>query len=80
MAGFKVVIGELAEADLLAVPFPMRRSINQRIQKLQDEPRPDGWEQVGTGGHAAMSLHGYELLYTIDDAERSVTITAVLQA
>ena len=78
MARFRIAIGAQAERDLLSIPFPMRRSINQRIRRLQDEPRPTGWEQVGTEGEACLVLYGYELLYTIDEAGATVTIVAIL--
>jgi mRNA-degrading endonuclease RelE of RelBE toxin-antitoxin system len=80
MAKYRIAIGALAERDLRAVPFPMRRQINQRIQRLRDDPRPDGWERVGAGGEACLTLYGYELLYAVDDAAGVVTVVAVLRA
>ena len=80
MAKYRIAIGALAERDLLAVPFPMRRLINQKIQRLRDDPRPDGWQRVGTGGESCLILYGFELLDTIDDAASVVTVAAVSRA
>lgn len=80
MARYRVAIGARAEADLMAIPFPHRRAINQKILSLRREPRPKDWEQVGSGGDAALIVHGYELLYSIDDDALSVSIVAILPA
>lgn len=78
MAKFKLALTAGAEADLLAIPFPKRRQINQRILKLADDPRPDGHDMVGTAGGAALVLYDYEALYSIDDDASLVTIVAIL--
>ncbi len=79
MARYKIVIGARAESELLSVPFPHRRLIHQRIMRLRDDPRPDGWEQVGTAGGAALVVHGYELLYSIEDEALSVELVSLLR-
>mgnify|MGYP001576619872 CR=1 FL=1 len=78
MARYRVSIGARAEDDLLAIPFPFRRALHQRIMRLREVPRPVGWEQVGAGGNAALVVHGYELLFTIDDESTTVTVVAIL--
>ena len=78
MARFKVSISAGAEADLLAIPFPMRRQLNQRILKLADEPRPADHETVGTAGDAAIVMHGYGLYYSVDDEASLVTVIAIV--
>lgn len=80
MAKFKLTLTVGAEADLLAIPFPERRQVNQQIPKLADDPRPDGYETVGTAGSCALVLYGYEVLYSIDDDTSLVTVVAILPA
>ncbi len=80
MARYSLSIGALAEADLLAIPFPHRRQINQKIMSLRDAPRPEGWVQIGTEGGAAVVMHGYELLYWIDDDALGIEVVAILRA
>lgn len=80
MARYSVSIGEKAEADLLALPFPLRRQMNQRILKLAADPRPEGFAAIGTGGGAILYLHGRALLYSVDDDARLVSVVAILPA
>ena len=78
MAKYKVRIGKRAEADLLSIPFPFRRQIHQRILKFSHDPRPEGWESVGSGENAVFLLRGYELYYAVSDTDESVTVIAIL--
>lgn len=80
MAKYSVSVGEKAEADLLEIPFPLRRQINQRILKLAADPRPAGFATIGTAGGAILYLHGRALLYSIDDDAFLVTVVAILPA
>ncbi|MBI3297603.1 MAG: hypothetical protein HYZ75_05535 [Elusimicrobia bacterium] len=78
MARFNVSISDKAETDLLSIPFPLRRQINQRILGLAAAPRPDGFMSIGTDGGAALFIHGYALLYSIDDEDALVIVIAIL--
>ena len=76
MAGYRVRIRAAAEAELLGLPFPLRRQVNHKICGLKREPRPVGCEELG-GGRCRLRLHGRRILYTIDDVQNLVTVYAI---
>ena len=79
MVCFKIVLHRSADAEFRAVPFPFRRQLNQRIIRLKEEPRPADAELVTEGEKYSLQIHGWRVLYGIDDEERLITIWAVLK-
>lgn len=73
MALFEILISESAEDDFLQVPFPFRRQINQRIQKLKADPFPRGRE-AGELGFFALEVFGWRILYGVDEPAGRVII------
>ena len=81
MASYSVAIGETAASDLLTVPFPFRRQINQRIMKLKTNPRPPAAELVVEKNERhALDVAGWRILYEIDDEARLVRIVNIDKA
>ena len=79
MGSFRIVVRRSAEAELHAVPFPLRRQINQCLMRLKEEPRPADAELVSEEEKYRLRVHGWRVLYEIDDARRLVTVWAVLK-
>ena len=80
MGYYRVEFKASAESDLRGIPFPFRRQINGSIFKLKAHPRPAGCRDVPeVDGGYRLPLHGYSVLYTVDDADRLVTIYAIVQ-
>ena len=79
MGSFKIRLRLSAEADLRAAPFPFRRQINQRIIRLKEEPIPENAELVSEEEKYSLQVHGWRVVYEVDDAQRLVTICAVLK-
>ncbi|HYV47191.1 MAG TPA: hypothetical protein VFA20_20170 [Myxococcaceae bacterium] len=76
MASFRVAIEAVAERDLRAVPFPFRRQINIQLNKLKDDPAPSGSEMVDEGV-MRLTVHGWYVLYDVDEEVGIVTILAI---
>ena len=79
MGSFKISLRRSAESELRAAPFPFRRQINQRIMRLKEEPRPADAELLSEEEKYRLRVHGWRVLYEIDDAKRHVTVWAVLK-
>ena len=80
MDSFKVAVLPSAEKEFLAVPFPFRRQINQRIVGLKHDPRPADRERLSEAEKYRLFVHGWFILYEIDDQSRLVTIWAALSS
>jgi hypothetical protein len=78
MALFKVRLIQAAEAEFLAVPFPIRRQINQEIHKLKDNPTPEDCEILDPPTFQ-LPVHGWFLLYEVDDERRVVSILRIFR-
>jgi len=76
MASFRVVIEAVAEQAFRAVPFPFRRQINVQLNKLKADPAPSGSEVVDEGV-MRLTVHGWYVLYDVDEEAGVVTILAV---
>ena len=79
MGSFKICLGRSAETELRAVPFPFRRQINQRIMRLKEEPLPEDAERISEEEKYSLAVHGWRVLYEVDDARQLVTVWAVLK-
>ena len=77
MASYSVEIDRDAVDELLAVPFPFRRQINQRIFKLKANPRPERAEAVVEGERYRLQVSTWWLLYEIDYEAAVITIVAI---
>ena len=79
MASFEVKLARSAERELLAVPFPARRQLNQAILRLRTEPTPEGARPIDGEGAYSWPVHGWRLLYNVDAEARTVRLLAVVR-
>jgi len=72
---FTVEIRRSAVRDLEGLPVERRVLVGKRIDALGQDPRPVGSVRIrGSDGFYRVRSGDYRILYTIDDAERRVTI------
>ncbi len=76
MARYSVLIGEEAKQEFLLIPFPIRRQVNQRINKLKVDPRLEGSEAIAGSDRFRLEAAGWRILYEVDDTARVITIVA----
>ena len=77
MATYSVLIREEAKAEFLALPFPFRRQVNQRINKMKKDPRLEGAEAIAGSDRFRLDVAGWRILYEVDDPTRVVMIVAI---
>jgi mRNA-degrading endonuclease RelE of RelBE toxin-antitoxin system len=78
MDSYKIRLARGAEEELRAAPFPFRRQLNQAVFKLKEAPRPPHAELIEADAYR-LSVHGWFLLYEVDDDSRTVTLFRVYQ-
>ncbi len=74
MGLFELRISKLAETDLLEIPFPFRRRINQRILRLRRDPFPPGVHRYDELGFCVLEAHGRRIVYAVDEDVGCVTL------
>lgn len=77
MDSYKLKVAETAQAELLALPFPFRRQLHQRILALREDPHPADTQQIGSLSAFSLEAHGFILKYSVDDAARKILIIAI---
>lgn len=77
MDSFKLTVAESAQAELLALPFPFRRQIHQRILAIREDPHPADAQQIGSLSAYSLEAHGFVLKYSVDEAARKILIIAI---
>ena len=77
MASSSIVITRGAERDLMTMPFPFRRQINEHVQKLKVQPEPASSRAVA-GEVRVLAVSGWRVLYEVDTANDTVTIFGIL--
>jgi len=77
MAGFEILFKESVWKDLKKVPENHLKRILSRIEKLKDNPRPNGCEKL-TGQELYRVRQGkYRIVYSIQDTELTIWIIKV---
>jgi|GEM_PF-2887732 len=76
MDSYKIRLVRDAEEELRAVPFPFRRQLNQALFKLKGAPRPPNAQNIETDIYR-LPVHGWFLVYEIDEAAGTVTLYRV---
>jgi mRNA-degrading endonuclease RelE of RelBE toxin-antitoxin system len=77
MATYSVVTLPAAERQILEVPFPFRRQLVHALVRMKNNPRPAGSEPIELDVHRLI-LHGWRIVYVIDDDEAVVTVVRVV--
>ena len=77
MAGFEILFKESVWKDLKKVPKNQLKRILSRIEKLKDNPRPNGCEKL-TGQELYRVRQGkYRIVYSIQNNELTIWIIKV---
>jgi mRNA-degrading endonuclease RelE of RelBE toxin-antitoxin system len=79
MGSFRIIFRLTSEAEFRAAPFPFRRQINQRIMRLKDDPLPEDAELISEQEKYSLPVHGWRVVYEVDEDRLLVTICAVLR-
>ena len=74
MDGYKVFIKPSAVKELEAISRTDRERIIRRIERLADDPRPQGCEKLAGGERYRIRQGAYRVVCLVDDAARDVTI------
>lgn len=80
MASFRIVIAESAQAELMVIPFPFRRQVNQRIVKLKKLAVPPASELISVENETSrfkLRVTGWKIIYVVDDAHATITILSI---
>lgn len=78
MATYNVVTLPVAERQILAVPFPFRRQLVHALVRLKNDPRPANSHVLELDVHRLI-LHGWRVVYVVDDDQLVITIVRVAQ-
>ncbi len=78
MASCEVRMTHSAERELSSLPKPLLGIIWQRIKTLADQPRPRQTRKLrGAEKAYRLRVRSYRIIYTIDDEQKLVTVTAI---
>jgi len=77
VASYKLLIKASAAQELEALPAKERKRIISRILRLASNPRPPGTEKLSGEEKHRLRQGDYRILYSIDDAGRSVTVVKI---
>jgi len=79
VASYRILIKRSAAKELESLPLKDRRRIVRRIEGLAATPRPVGAEKLSGEEKYRVRQGDYRVLFTIDDAERTVMIVKIGQ-
>lgn len=77
MGGYRVFFKKSVQKDLSAVPKKDLKKILNRIQSLEDDPRPPGCEKLTGQERYRLRQGRYRILYAIQNDELSIWIVKV---
>lgn len=77
MESYRLLIKRSALKELEAAPLADRRRLVKRIRDLAGGPRPAKVEKLGGSQLYRVRQGNYRVLYEIDDAARTVTISKI---
>ena len=74
---YRVLIKRLAEKELAGLPAQTKDRIDQRLLKLEGDPRPRGVKKLQGQEAYRLRVGDYRVLYTVEDQARQVMVYAV---
>jgi mRNA interferase RelE/StbE len=74
---YQVLIKRSAEKELAALPVRAKERIDQRLLKLESDPRPRGVKKLQGQESYRLRVGDYRVLYSVDDQARQVMVYAV---
>jgi mRNA interferase RelE/StbE len=77
MGGYRVFFKKSVQKDLSSIPKKDLKKILNRIQSLQDDPRPPGCEKLTGLARYRLRQGRYRILYSIQDDELTIWVVKV---
>lgn len=78
MAEYKVELKASAQKELERLPSKLIERIIPKLEDLSTEPRPRGSKKLKGGDREHRIRVGeYRVIYTIEDARRSISVTRI---
>jgi len=77
MAGYRVFFKSSVEKDFSAIPKKDVKRILDRIETLEDNPRPTGCEKLTRQEKYRLRQGRYRIVYSIQDDELTVWVVKV---
>ena len=78
MADYTVELKRSAEKELLRLPDDVLSRMVAKLEKLGDNPRPNGSTKLkGGSDEYRIRVGDYRAVYVVDDAERLVSVTRI---
>ena len=75
MASYKVILKPSVEKDLRSLPSSVLKRVFQRIEALEDNPRPRGsLKLAGAEQLYRIRLGGYRIVYNVDESPAQVVV------
>lgn len=74
---YKIIIERRASKEIESLPGGVIQRVTDDIGRLKSAPRPAGVKKLVGGGGWRVRVRDYRILYTIDDAQRLVTVYRV---
>jgi mRNA interferase RelE/StbE len=74
---YNLIIRPKAERQLDRLSADVQARIRAAMGRLQNNPRPPGCLKMATGDRWRIRVGQYRVVYEIDDAARTVTVTDV---
>ncbi len=77
MAGYRVLFKKSVGKDLSVIPKNDLKKILERIQGLEEDPRPTGCEKLTGQERYRLRQGRYRILYSIQDDELTIWIVKI---
>ena len=75
MASYKVILKPSVEKDLRSLPSSVLKRVFQRIEALEDNPRPRGsLKLAGAEQLYRIRIGDYRIVYTVDESSAQVVV------
>lgn len=75
--GYEVTVERKAQRTLARIERRHRERIEEKIDALADDPRPQGCVSLKGEPGYRIRVGDYRIIYTVDDQVRIVTVTRV---
>ena len=78
MASFRILFKRSAEKELRGISHPTLQKILEKIDKLQENPRPPEAKMLkGEARYFRLRQGDYRIMYEVDDSSRIVTMIKI---
>jgi len=77
MVNYKIEIKKSATKEIAKLPKDMLKRILDKIQSLENEPRPSGCKKLSADEKYRIRVGNYRVLYSIEDEKLVIYIVKV---